>query len=318
MFSSDIIHIFSCIDRNYLQHLGVLLVSIFENKSCGNHIVYHVLHTDLGFDDQKALIGIVSGYNERIMFHDMSEFHDYDNVKRFGQVSKAALFRLSIADILPNSIEKVLYLDSDMVINNDLYELWNTELDNYQVAAVEDAPIFDRYDKLLMPKRAHYFNSGVLLINLKAWRQEGTSAKIVEFLIKYPERRAFNDQDGLNAVLHSKWLRLPPIYNQQTAIFYLPLKRLTYTESEYRNALKNPVIIHYSGVISNLKPWEYSDIHPNKKLYYKYLKLTQWSDFRPKCKNISEILKKLYYRILRMKMKSGIVLLNLKLKIKNK
>ncbi len=307
MYSENTIHLLSCTDKNYLQQLCVLITSLFENKTCTNNFVYHVFHDDLKLTDIEELLKIAQKYNSEVELHDMNTFHLYDSIIRYGHVSKAALYRLSVADILPIDVKKVLYLDCDMVINGDIFNLWNTNIDNYQVAAVEDAPLFTRHAKLFMPPDSRYFNSGVLLINLEKWRTNNTALKIIEFLVKFPERRTYNDQDGLNAVLHSEWLRLPPVYNQQTVLFFLPAKRLVYSKSENKIARKFPIIVHYTGVNINTKPWQYIDSHPFKRLYFKYLKLTKWSEFKPKCKGISDIFKKYYYIALRFKMKSGFV-----------
>jgi lipopolysaccharide biosynthesis glycosyltransferase len=311
MLSPDTIHIVSCTDKNYLQHLGVLITSLFENKTCENNLVYHIFHTDLEEADQQLLKESVRKYKTILEFHNVGTFHSYDSIIRYGHVSKSALYRLSIGDILPVTIEKVLYLDCDIIVNGDLLELWNTRLENHQVAAVEDAPIFTRHEQLLMPKESRYFNSGVLLINLVKWRSNNTSLKVIDFLIKYPERRLYNDQDGLNSVLHSDWLRLPPVFNQQTALFYLPQKRLVYTRDEYLLARKHPVIIHYTGVVINTKPWHYIDSHPFKYLYYRYLRLTPWSGFQATSRGIKDVIRKYYLIAVRIKMKSGIVFSNI-------
>jgi lipopolysaccharide biosynthesis glycosyltransferase len=306
MYLKDTIHIVSCTDKKYLQHLGVLITSLFENKTCTFSIVYHIIHTDLNTIEQELLIKSLSKYKVELTFHNVDSFNVYDSIIRYGHVSKAALYRLSIAELLP-TIDKVLYLDCDIIINADIFDLWNVNIDSYQIAAVEDAPIFKRHEQLFIPSDGHYFNSGVLLINLKKWRENSTTKKIIDFLVQYPERRLYNDQDGLNAILHNDWLRLPPIYNQQTALFFIPLKRLVYSKTEFNQAKQKPVIIHYTGVLINSKPWDYIDSHPFKHQYYKYLKLTPWLNYQPSRNIFFDFFRKYLYILLRYKMKSGIV-----------
>jgi lipopolysaccharide biosynthesis glycosyltransferase len=300
------------VDKKYFQHLGVLIVSLFENKTCTNNVIYHILHDELHDADKKMFNDIEKKYNAIVIFHDITHLYDkYEHIVRYGHVSRAGLYRLSIPEILSQDIIKVLYLDCDIIINGDIFDLWSTNIDNYVVAAVEDAIPFNRSQALMMPGKSLYFNSGVLLINLRKWIHLNITDKILKFMIDFPERRTYNDQDGLNAVLYNDWLRLLPKYNQQSALHYLPYKRLVYSEKEYTEALKYPVIVHYTGVIKNTKPWHYIDIHPLKKLYYKYLKLTPWHTYVVNPKNLKDIFTKIYLYLFRYKMKRGIVFGNI-------
>jgi lipopolysaccharide biosynthesis glycosyltransferase len=310
--TNDTIHVVSCVDKKYLQHLGVLITSLFENKTCSNDIVYHILHDELDENDKRNFVEIEKKYHTMIVFHDASSLSGkYDNIIRYGHVSRAGLYRISIPDILPAEIRKVLYLDCDIIVNRDIFELWSVDVNHYTIAAVGSALLFDRQQALMLPANASYFNSGVLLINIDRWRATNITEKVLNFMIKYPERRVYNDQDGLNAILYDSWLRLPPKYNQESILFYAPQRRITHAKNEYMEAYKNPVIIHYTGVIKNTKPWHYIDNHPLKKHYYKYLRLTAWCKFKPKPTGIIEIILKYYLWLFRYKMKTGIVFGNI-------
>jgi lipopolysaccharide biosynthesis glycosyltransferase len=306
------IHVVSCVDKKYLQHLGVLITSLLENKICVNNVIYHILHDDLNDADKKSFTAIEKKYNTVIIFHDIAHLSQrHEHIVKYGHVSRAGLYRLSIPEIFPSDIKKILYLDCDIIINGDILDLWNINLNNYVIAAVEDAVPFNRHQALMMPEESLYFNSGVLLINLEKWEHLNMTGKILKFMTDFPERRKYNDQDGLNALLYNSWLRLSPKYNQQSALHYLPCKRLVYAKEEYIEALKCPVIIHYTGVIKNTKPWNYIDIHPLKKYYYKYLKLTTWHMYTAHPKNIKDIITKIYLWLFRYKMKTGIVFGNI-------
>ena len=269
------IHVISCVDKNYLQHLGALTVSLFENKTCSNNIIYHIVHDELSESDKALFAGIEKKYHATVVFHDIAHlYHKYEHIVANERYPYAALHRLLISEIFPPEIKKVLYLDCDIIINGDISGLWNIDINNYVTAAVEDAVPFSRHPVLMMPEKSLYFNSGVLLINLEKWTHLGITDKTLKFMMDFPESCPYPDQDALNAILYNDWLRLPPKYNQQSALHYLPGKRLVYSKTEYAEALKCPVIIHYTGVIKNTKPWHYIDVHPLKKYYYKYLTIT--------------------------------------------
>jgi lipopolysaccharide biosynthesis glycosyltransferase len=300
------------VDKQYLQHLGVLIASLFENKTCSGNVIYHILHDELTEPDKALFVSIEKKYHTTIVFHDVAHLsQQYEHVVRYGHVSRAGLYRLSIPDIFASELKKILYLDCDIIINGDISDLWKTDISNYVIAATEDAIPFHRHQALMMPEKSLYFNSGVLLINIEKWIQLDITDKILKFMIDFPERRMYNDQDGLNALLYNDWLRLPPKYNQQSALHYLPCKRLVYSKKEYTEALKRPVIIHYTGVIKNTKPWHYIDIHPLKKQYYKYARFTPWNRYVAHPRNMRDILTKIYLWLFRYKMKTGIVFGNI-------
>jgi lipopolysaccharide biosynthesis glycosyltransferase len=263
------------VDKKYLQPLEVLIVSLFENKTCLNNVVYHIVHDELSDSDKEPFANIEKKYHATVVFHNIAHlYHKYEHIVANERYPYAALHRLLISEIFPPEFKKVLYLDCDIIINGDISGLWNIDINNYVVAAVEDAVPFSRHPVLMMPEKRLYFNSGVLLINLEKWTHLGITDKTLKFMMNFPESCPYSDQDALNAILYNDWLRLPPKYNQQSALHYLPGKRLVYSKTEYAEALKCPVIIHYTGVIKNTKPWHYIDVHPLKKYYYKYLTIT--------------------------------------------
>ncbi len=124
------------------------------------------------------------------------------------------------------------------------------------LGAVEDFWVKDsRNSYLSMPKGSKYFNAGVLLINLKKWREEHIKNKVIEFIKTNSARIKFCSQDPLNAILHDKWLQLDPKWNFMPHLTYPGLKNI------------KPAIIHYAGL---KKPWKANC--RLKEEYYKYRK----------------------------------------------
>ena len=127
-------------------------------------------------------------------------------------------------------------------------------------------------------ENGRYFNSGVLLVNLDYWREEGLMSKALDYISKNGSKLVFYDQDVLNALLHDCKLFLPFRYNVQDG--FLRRKRRIRPESiaALDQELLHPVIIHYTG---GKKPWQYKSQHPYKGLYFHYLDLTPWKGERP-------------------------------------
>lgn len=262
-------------DDKYTIPLGVMLTSLFENASSITLITVYII--DCGISpikkEQLSLIAEKYGVNLRFLEINQNEFKDF---KICGYINTTAYYRLKVPDLLDNSIEKALYLDCDLIIKEDISKLWNTDISQHHLAAVVDLGIdsgdyfTDTKIRLGIPDRYHYFNSGVMLINLALWRRDNIHQRVIEFITSNPDRIVVCEQDGLNAILFDKWLSLPLTWNQQPHVYTL-IKRSK--DPDYIEAINNPSIIHYIG---QSKPWQYSDAHPLKKEYYKYLALTEW------------------------------------------
>lgn len=178
----------------------------------------------------------------------------------------------------------MLYLDSDIVVNGSIRELYETDLGDAYVGAIED-PGFDRHDKLRMDKSALYFNSCMMLINLGKWKETGLQQKIIDFIEKHPEEIWFPDQHGLNSVINGRWKKVPLKFNQFSSLFDADFESRfdCFGKEELQEARTKPVVIHHT---SESKPWHFKNSHLYKSFYRKYLKMTPYrhtiySDLKP-------------------------------------
>ncbi|MFW5886385.1 MAG: glycosyltransferase family 8 protein, partial [Bacteroidota bacterium] len=185
----------------------------------------------------------------------------------------AAYYRIVLPEMIPEA-EKILYLDSDLIIRESLKPLLDLDLGDYGLAAVEN-PLFDRHEDLKMPGSASYFNSGVMLLNAKKFRKEKYAETILKYVKENREKILYVDQDALNAVLHDKWISLPMKWNVQTKMYFQKPSDTMFTINEYQKGLDNPAIVHFT---TKSKPWHYMNNHPFKKEYIKYLKI---AGFKP-------------------------------------
>ena len=181
--------------------------------------------------------------------------------------------------ILPDDVEKVLYLDCDIVVLGDISEFWNTDLSGCGAACIEDIgkDEDERYERLHYDRSYSYFNAGVLLINLDYWREHKVDKQCVKYFQTYPERILFNDQDLLNVVLHKDKVFVPLKWNMQDGFYRYGMDKKVADWNSFREELLHPVILHYT----NKKPWNYDSMHPLRSEYYKYLDMTPWQGQRP-------------------------------------
>jgi lipopolysaccharide biosynthesis glycosyltransferase len=250
----DAIHIVTVTNDTYAPHLAVMLHSLLTNKKSRNPIKIYVIDSNISIENKILLAKTTRIFKAKIYFKQIDP-KSYSEFPTYHYVTRETYYRISIPDLFHN-YDKVLYLDSDIIVNSDIAELWNTDISQYYLGAVEDPWVRDsdpRYHDLRMPRNSKYFNAGVLLINLKKWRSQGIKNKIIEFIKTYSSNIKYCDQDALNAVLYDQWLSLDPKWNLQTPQFSDP------------NLIINPAIIHYTG---GGKPWN-SDI-PLRNYYLMY------------------------------------------------
>lgn len=283
-------------DDNYIPYCGIMLTSLFENNKDLDICVYvmceHLEENNIA--DLKRLSG---NYNADIKFITVNKETFKDCPIRTGDhVSIAAYYRLIAADILPKNLDRILYLDCDIIINSDITGLYDHDINEYAFGAIIDEAYFNnvKYERLCYDKKYFYINSGVILFNLDYWRKNNIAEKCLEYISKYPERVKFHDQDTLNAVLHKEMKLLPIKYNLQTGFLLTDYERYYKNEmSEILEATKSPVIIHFTGAS---KPWFEGSRHPYHKRFMHYKNLSLWKA-HPLKKNQSG----LYDRIIRFR-----------------
>lgn len=273
------IHIACNIDANFMQHCAVTLVSLFENNKSAD-ICVHIVAPSLSEENQQILRNLVASYGNDIRFYFPPEdLLSCFAIKKFGKrISMATYYRCMFSAILPDDVEKVLYLDCDIVVLGDISEFWNTDLSGCGAACIEDIgkDEDERYERLHYDRSYSYFNAGVLLINLDYWREHKVDKQCVKYFQTYPERILFNDQDLLNVVLHKDKVFVPLKWNMQDGFYRYGMDKKVADWNSFREELLHPVILHYT----NKKPWNYDSMHPLRSEYYKYLDMTPWQGQR--------------------------------------
>lgn len=269
------------IDSNYVKYCIVMLTSLIENNKDSLFNI-HIITDDLSDNDKSMIDKIVKNrYHQEINYYHI----DKDLIKdciidKESHISIATYYRIFLESILDESIDKLIYLDCDLVIVGSIIDLWNTDISNYAVGCIEDmwSGKDDNYTRLNYDKSFSYFNAGVLLINLKYLRFIRFQDNAIAFINKNSHKLLFNDQDVLNALLHDKKLLLPFRYNLQDGFYRIKRRIMPSSEEELNKEINHPVIVHYTG---SKKPWNYKSQHPLRGDYFKYLDMTPWNGERP-------------------------------------
>ena len=189
----------------------------------------------------------------------------------------SAWYRILLPEVLPD-VDRVLYLDSDLLIRGSLAPVWEADLGAGNCLAAVTQPtlpsVLPRLQETLgLPDAGSYFNSGVMLLDLERVRAGGYMDQVLAFIRDGRGPMPWADQDPLNAVLHARRLPLAPRWNAMTPIFDLPPTKLPYTEAETREARADPAVIHFIGPY---KPWHFLGRHPYRHEYFTLLESTPW------------------------------------------
>lgn len=255
----ETINVVFCIDTSYTQHLGVALASLLIHNRAEDVSVF-IVSSKLDPADIAKLSSIGSIFGVSL------EFRQVDDERAAGfrecfHFSRAAYFRLLLPDILPE-IDKIIYLDCDLVVEAHLQELWETEVSSCGCAGLAEGASSNVSRIGIEPD--FYINSGVLVLNLRYWRDNDTGSKCLSWLDANPQLAIFPDQDAINVVLREQKAEIDVKWNLNPA------------PADVDSLLKQypSRILHFAGV---LKPWHKCYDFKLQAIYLKYLHLTPWS-----------------------------------------
>lgn len=266
------------------------IVSLLENNKDAEDIVIYYINRDITKDNKKLLSSMVHKYGRDIQFIDMPNWSEKYNVNLSSTLKRWPGFgynRLFITELLPESIDRVIYLDSDTIIEGSLKELWELDFEDCYEAAVDDC-LSKKYRKVVHLKGdGVYCNNGVLVLNLKKFREDNVIKTFLAFIVKYKGFFVYNEQTILNSVFENKIKVLPLKYNVYTLVYAFSYKQLmalrkpykySYSQQEYEEAKNAPVITHYTGCFMvNKRPWVQGSEHPHVDAYLKYKEMTPWA-----------------------------------------
>ncbi|MBD2178842.1 glycosyltransferase family 8 protein [Pseudanabaena sp. FACHB-1998] len=278
---NDNIHIAFCIDKNYIQHCAVTITSIFNNTIASN-ISISIIYSNIDDKSKLKLDSYIRKFTSDVKFILINE----KRLKRFpvsDHITLASYYRIFLADLLDSEIKKVVFLDCDLIVRKDIVELWSIDVSNYShAAAIENGVDIAHKDSIGIKENFHYFNAGVMLINLEYWRSNSVAEKAVEYINKNTNKIQLWDQDVLNFILQSQWLVINSTWNATWIVFmssaWTNYNFTTLKCQELKDISLDPSIIHFTG---SEKPWHSYYEHPYKDEYYNYLNKTPWQKFRP-------------------------------------
>ncbi|HIK33571.1 MAG TPA: glycosyltransferase family 8 protein [Oscillatoriales cyanobacterium M59_W2019_021] len=283
--STDPIVVACAADDFFAMPLAVTADSVVANLNKNAWIDFYILDGGIQPSNRKKIIQSLKG--KPIEIHWVKPRSDYMEqlyIRSQSTYPISAYYRLLLPEIIPDRYRKVIYLDTDVILLEDIAKLWNLELGDYHMLAAMDAANRQMdwpahlqhldFNSLGVSREAKYLQSGVLLIDLDKWRADRISEKLLDFIANHLEL-PYPDMDALNFVLSGKWGELDPRWNQIPVVHnFKSWEDSPYTQEQFNNVVRNPFIIHYG---SKPKPWHRGCIHPQASLWYDYLNQTAWA-----------------------------------------
>ena len=271
------IHIACCSNEKLAPMFGVVVTSIGINVSSVGVLMY-LLHNGLKDSTVKRLQKIADRYNVRLKFLeiDLEILKDCPTNTKLHYANVMTYARFLLPSMLPN-LDKVIYLDCDLVVCKDLKSLWETDVNDIAVAMAPDLWYQDKETLGRLGISNNYLNSGVIVMNLDYWRKHDVQNRLLAYIIDKGNELIYNDQDALNVILNDERRQLSARYNVTPYYFHRNLDN--YPEEmheEIREARINPVVFHYLGPT---KPWSLGCYLPGKELFIKYQKASGWRHF---------------------------------------
>lgn len=269
----------------YSNLLGVAMISILENNK-DTKLCFYVIDYGISDSNKSLLKTQLKNYNnvELIFIENNSDKLNKIDLNKSKNYEVYTYTRLILPSLLPDDVETILFLDCDIICSDSLRDLNKIDISEYYLGAVEESTNYIIKKNAYLSEEDQYFNAGVLLINLKKWREDKIEDVLLDFFYKnQPFYHA--EQDVLNYLFVDKIFKLDLKFNLTTwyhnpyyeSFFNFVGSQLAYSSKDVELARKNPVFIHFNG--GNLyRPWM-NKHHPYRDLYEKYMSYSSFEDF---------------------------------------
>lgn len=269
-------------DDFYIKYTGISMISLFENNINIEEICVYFI--DMGVQDENInkIKDIVEKYNREIVIISWEKWKKDLKVRSLGRHIESVYAKIFFGRI--PEIDKIIYMDSDTIIVDELETMWNTDLEDNWIAGVETISSIERNRKIGIKKEDVYINDGIVLMDLKKWRQNDVEKKCQMFIEKWNGNPPVLSEGTISAVCCGHIKKLHPKYNLMSGLCYYShseIVRFTsreyYTESVLNEAKNNPCIIHYLTAFY-LRPWQKKCTHPLREYYRIYQQKSVWAD----------------------------------------
>ena len=255
-------------DDNFIMPTSVAITSIILNKAEETHYEIYVLMAECS-EESKRKINKLNNLSEKCNVNIIEVSLDkYKDIKQLAHIPIACLLKFDICDII-SDYDKLLYLDGDIIVRSDLWELYNTDIDGNYAAAVKEMYCVENDNGNI--------NAGVMLFNAKKIREEGLRDKFLETRRSLGDRGSM-DQQTFNIMFKGRYYYVDIKYNcvpgklHEKGIVQYGVGRINEVYNANYSSINQlydeAIIVHYA---TSAKPWVYTYIPEAKEWYSYYL-----------------------------------------------
>lgn len=226
-------------DLGYLPHLGTALQSLYEHNR-DEEVNTFILSPGLPPGEEERFQMLAASFDRRINFVDVNIEH-YRHLHVHSHFSHAIYLRFALPDVVP--VDKIIYLDCDILVEANLGPLWDVDVSEHGCAGMAETGVFGEGNLARIGLVDDiYINSGVLVLNLTFWRTHQVARRCMEWIASFPENAVCPDQDAINYVLHGLKVEIDEMWN------WNPIASADPSDMERHPSR----IIHFAGPV---KPW---------------------------------------------------------------
>ncbi|WP_296876979.1 glycosyltransferase [Thomasclavelia sp.] len=275
--------------NEFAVHTGISLYSLLQNNKDMPNLNIFLLSNGISEEELKKFKKLVKSFNRSINIIDIKK--KFEEVKKkyklmdFSNIN--ACSEMLPNDIFPNNIDEILLIDSDTIIDGSIKDIRPHDFDKYIVSAVPNYQfnytynILDEDSKYIIDKNGFYFNSGVVLYNLKQWRNIDCDKLILNAINQVNDRNYFASQTILNRAIPKEYIHLMSYKYNYFGFLYSKYMRneihKLYNENNIREIEKKPTVLHYKGNLT--RPW-YKELDSEEiNIYRSYKRQTEWADY---------------------------------------
>lgn len=275
-------------DDNFAEMMGVSLLSLFAESGDVKKFNIFILERNISDENKSRIQEICDTYQRDLPLWIRAKdiCHELNMKVTADRGSLNQYARLFVSSVLPDDLDRVLYLDCDTIFHKSVGELWKLDMKGKTVAALLDA--FSKYYRRNIGLQSNdiMFNSGVMLIDLKRWRAGNIEERILDFIVEKKGKIQQGDQGVLNAVLCNDVYCFEPCFNAVTIFFDFTYEDMCvyrkppvfYVEDQVRKAVEDPVIIHFTTSFMSRRPWMEGCCHKYAEEWVRYRGMSPWGN----------------------------------------
>lgn len=264
-------------DNRFAPILAVSLTSLYRTNKDVNVLI---IENGISKENKELLNNIATKHSAPGIIYGKGRDIESDTgiAMKKDRGSLAQFGRLFFEKLIPESWEKIIYLDCDTLILKSLEGLWKQDLGNYPAGGIRDAFSKENYRMLGISIKDVLINSGVMLIDVTKWREQQIEKKIISYIRYCNGQMPQGDQGIINYVLRGKIRQLPPEFNvveylydfsyDEVLLYRKPINY--YSRQQIKEAKEAPVVVHFTTSFASVRPWQGDSSNPYGEVWKGY------------------------------------------------